>query len=88
MTPRPWSNMTPFMPPATFATSWTSCPSACKVLANGGGDAGLDLKRLTLGPDARSFDSLLECHAVVDDVDDGLEHRREDSRRARSSRAP
>ncbi len=50
-----------------------------ELVADRWGDAVLKLQLLTLGPDSWGLDGLLQRHAVVDHVDDRLEHRREDS---------
>src|SRR5690348_13420277 len=39
----------------------------------------LDLERVALGPDPRGFDGLLQAHAVIDQIDQGLHRAREDA---------
>src|SRR4029450_6537311 len=56
-----------------------------QLVAYSRSDARFHFEGLTLGPDARGLNGFLECHAVVDDIDDRLQHRGEDTRTTRSA---
>ena len=51
-----------------------------QLVAYGRSDTRFDFEDLPLSPDTRRLNGLLQRHAVVDDVDDGLQHRGEDTR--------
>src|SRR5262245_17075851 len=56
-----------------------------QFVAHGGGDARFHFEGLALCPDAWGLDGFLQCHTVVDDVDDRLQHGCEDAGAARGA---
>src|SRR5437016_8569498 len=51
-----------------------------QLMAYGRSDTRFHFEGLTLGPDTWGLNGFLQCHAVVNDVDDRLQHRGEDTR--------
>ena len=72
------------MPPAIFGTNLDLVTTCGEVVTYRGRNTRFNFQRLPLRPYTRRFTGFLQRHAVVDHIDDRLEHCGKNTRTTRS----